>query len=399
MRYNKLTKMFKRGCLCCILFPVLANAQNAPRYESPVIHTDGSVTFSLFAPQADSVSVSGDFIGLEANTLGMTKAANGLWSVTTPPLPAELYNYEFRIDGMTISDPSNILRQRNGDGWKSHVLVSKEKTDLGGLYSVQPDVPHGSVHKVWYDSPQLGTQRRMSIYVPAGYEKEKAYPVLYLLHGGGDDEDCWLERGKLAQIMDNLIAQGRIKPMIVVMPNANTGWSAANGEGSWRETKTHNAWAKLSMPQSFKDIQEYVEANYKTINRRSARAVCGMSWGGGHVFTLSIYYPDMFDYYGLFSSAPLVDGAPLSNERNFYENTIGNALLAKQVEALRDSHPHLYWICIGKKDGLVRRNADLRRYLDEHGMTYIYKETEGAHTWRNWRQYLIEFTQMIFKDI
>lgn len=370
-----------------------AAESRAPRdFQSPVVNGDGSVTLNYFNPNAKDVTVSGDF-----GNYVMTKADNGLWTVTTKQLRPDVYSYGFNVDGITVNDPKDETKQQESHGFRSQVIVTTQNGDDGWYYSVN-DVPHGNVSYVWYDSPQIGFQRRMSIYTPPGYEKGGRYPVLYALHGGGDNETSWIERGRMPEIMDNLIAEGKVKPMIVVMPNANTGWKAAPGYAPLRDNDTHNSLAAKTMPQSFKDIQNYVEANYRTINKRGSRAVCGLSWGGGHVFSLAIYYPETFDYYGLFSAAPLVDGAPLSNERHFYENAMKSPVLASQVEKLRDSKPDLFWICIGKDDGLVQRNAELRKYLDEHGFTsYVYKETEGRHTWNNWRRYIMEFAQKIFK--
>lgn len=276
---------------------------------SPVENADGSVTFNLFAPNAQKVEVTGDFNQISGITLPMTKNDKGMWSVTTEPLAPELYSYSFKVDGMRIVDPSNTYMNRDITTYSSLFIISKEKGDRGSLYSVNK-VPHGTVAKVWYDSPTLGLNRRLTVYTPAGYDGKKRYPVLYLMHGMGGDENAWSELGRAAQILDNLIAAGKVKPMIVVMPNGNTNCSAAPGE--WSAGMyipghfTIKTKAKASMEDSFMDIVNFIDNNYRTIKKREGRAVCGLSMGGGHTFGISMLYPETFDYYGLFSAAPWI---------------------------------------------------------------------------------------------
>ena len=359
-----------------------------PRVTSPVINTDGSVTFNFYDPTAQKVSVSGDFEEIRNRRLEMQKGENGVWSVTTQPLNPELYSYSISVDGQRFIDPANSYVNRDISTLSNIFIVSKEQGDKGSLYAVN-DVPHGTLSRVWYDSPTLGTQRRMTVYLPPTYDGKKAFPVLYLLHGHGGDETAWGDLGRASQILDNLIAQGKAVPMIVVMPNGNPPCDAAPG---WWHAGMYvpdgNAFnqlgAKASMEESFMDIVNWVDKHYKTIKKRSGRAVTGLSMGGGHTFGISYRYPQTFDYYGLQSAAGRV-------KRN-------DAQFDQQMATLFASKPKLYWIAIGKEDFLMQMNAELRQYLDEHHYPYEYYENDGGHIWRNWRIYLTLFAQKIFKD-
>ena len=247
--------------------------------KSPEINPDGSVTFRLIAPKAKRVQITGDIIPpipADMNGMRMDMPAtvdmverNGVWEYTTAPLEPELYSYVFKVDGTTTLDPSNIYMYRDVATWSNILIVTKEKGDKGDLYSVNK-VPHGNVAKVWYDSPTLELSRRLTVYTPAGYDNpgnKTKYPVLYVLHGAGGDEDAWPNLGRAAQILDNLIAAGKVKPCIMVMPNGNTNTSAAPGEwsaGMYATSMSGGAGfppAKAGMPESFGDIMKYVETH------------------------------------------------------------------------------------------------------------------------------------------
>lgn len=387
---------------------------NGINIQSPVKNADETVTFNLYAPQAQKVSVSGDFLPTikmqtsrgEYDAPGsaqLVKNEKGLWSYTTTVLPSELYSYTFNVDGLNINDPANIYMNRDITTYSSIFITTKEKGDKGDLYSVN-EVPHGDVAKVWYSSPTLKMNRRMTVYTPAGYDKGKAYPVLYLLHGAGGDENAWSELGRAAQIMDNLIATGKAKPMIVVMPNGNPNCQAAPGEwsfGMYTPSFMGNTGptspAAASMEESFMDIVKYVDSHYNTIKSREGRAVCGLSMGGGQTFSISRLYPTDFSYYGLFSA-----GLHLNKDINLKDSSIyyqmkGDNVYQEQMKKLFKSNPKLYWIAIGKSDFLYKANADLRKFLDENHYPYEYMETDGGHIWRNWRIYLATFAQKLFK--
>ena len=376
------------GCLMAMNSVAQQQLGQRARVQSPVVNADGTVTFNFYSPSAQRVSVSGDFDEIRNQRLEMTKQENGVWTVTTKALNPELYSYSLSVDGQRFVDPANSYVNRDISTLSNIFIVTKSNDDKGHLYSVN-DVPHGTLSRVWYDSPTLGQQRRMTVYLPAAYDGKKAFPVMYLLHGHGGDETAWGDLGRASQIMDNLIAEGKCVPMIVVMSNCNPTCNAA--PGWWHEgmyTPDGNAFsqrgAKASMEESFMDIVNYVDSHYKTIKKRSGRAVTGLSMGGGHTFGISRLYPETFDYYGLQSAAARVQ----QNDAKFNE----------QMSRLFSSKPKLFWIAIGKEDFLIQQNNGLRQYLDEHKYPYEYYENDGGHIWRNWRIYLTMFAQKIFRD-
>ena len=385
-------------CLMTLCSPAQQQLRQRPRVQSPVVNTDGTVTFNFYDPSAQEVSVCGDFNEIHTQTLEMTKQENGVWTVTTTPLAPELYSYSILVDGQRFVDPANSYVNRDISTLSNIFIVSKSKEDKGHLYGVN-DVPHGTLSRVWYDSPTLGQQRRMTVYLPPSYDGKKRFPVMYLLHGHGGDETAWADLGRTSQIMDNLIAEGRCVPMIVVMPNGNPTCNAA--PGWWHEgmyTPDGNAFnqrgAKATMEESFMDIVNFIDSHYQTIKKRLARAVTGLSMGGGHTFGIARLYPNEFDYYGLQSAAckmprEIVPNVPNSKLNKDYDG---------QMKRLFDSKPKLFWIAIGKEDFLMQMNTDLRKYLDEHHYPYEYYENDGGHIWRNWRIYLSMFAQKIFKE-
>lgn len=377
---------------CFSLFAAAAFAQQAlwggGNLISPEINSDNSVTFRLHAPKASKVIVQGDF---KPYSLEMKETNNGVWEATTESLPSELYCYSFIVNGLKITDPNNVYQIRDIATINNIFIVGN---GIGDDYMVQ-NVPHGNVSKVWYSSPTLGMeQRRMTVYTPAGYEEGKQkYPVLYLLHGAGGDENAWSELGRATQILDNLIAKGLVKPMIVVMPNGNGAQQAAPGEAYGNMVKPSFMQPKMmegSIEKAFPDIMKYVEKHYRTINNKSNRAICGLSMGGFHSLYISALYPDKFGYVGLFSAAINKQNKQGDNS-DVYEN------IDQKLAAQFKNPPLLYWIGIGKDDFLYKDNVDFRKKLDENGYKYTYMETDGGHIWRNWRIYLTEFTQKIFK--
>lgn len=366
---------------------------------SPEIHNDQRVTFRIAAPAADSVFITGDFLPtVKANTpMGemdapgkalLTKNGDGLWSYTTQSLPSELYNYHFIVDGTTVRDPSNPFVIRDVASLTNIFVIGGGKADH---YKVK-DVPHGTVAKRWYDSPGLGMDRRITVYTPPGYENStKMYPVLYLLHGAGGDEEAWMDLGRTSQIMDNLIAEGKADPMIVVMPNGNVTQDAAPGKGSdgyykpvFMAPQTMNG----TYEANFMDIVGFVENNYRVKKDKAHRAVAGLSMGGFHSFHISRYYPNTFDYVGLFSAAIM----PREDATGKVYNAIDETLAQQKENGLE-----LYYIAIGKTDFLYKANQELKEKLDAMDMPYEYVETDGGHIWRNWRIYLTDFVPKLFK--
>ena len=413
---KKIIMMMALAAMCCTSATAQEKLFNNANVQSPVVNPDGTVTFNLFAPKAVKVEVTGDFLPTRTvevpgrgtydapGVAALTEGPGGVWTYTTDKLAPELYSYTFNIDGMTgVKDPANIYVNRDIVSFTNIFIVSEQKGDKGDLYRVN-EVPHGNLSKVWYNSPTLKMQRRMTIYTPPGYDKGGKYPVLYLLHGAGGDENAWSELGRAAQILDNLIATGKAKPMIVVMPNGNPNCQAAPGEWSWgmytpgfgNNGTGPTAPAVATIPASFMDIVNYVDANYRTVKKREGRAVCGLSMGGGHTFAISLTYPTTFDYYGLFS-AGLHLGKDFKMNQPFSEQIKNDPDFAQQSARLFGSKPKLYWMGMGKTDFLYQSTVDLRNYWDSKGYKYEYVETDGGHIWRNWRIYLTMFAQKIFK--
>ena len=400
-------KLFFLAALC--LMGTAAQAQQnlswgqGPQVASPDVHADNTVTFNLIAPEAQKVQITGDFlppkkVEFGGNTYDMPGVADlvkdekGVWSLTTEALKPELYTYNMIVDGVKIIDPLNVYNIRDINNLFSVLLIGGDaRTDL---YKVNK-VAHGTVSKVWYESPTAGLTRRLTVYTPAGYETSgKEYPVLYLLHGIGGDENAWSELGRAAQILDNLIAQGKAEPMLVVMTNGNISQEACPGETS-EGFKVPTMMLPKTMEGSFEtafpDVVNFIEKTYRVKKDKDHRAIAGLSMGGFHSLFISINNPDMFGYVGLFSAAVDQQQTDPKGFPNVYVDR--NA----KIDKLFSKNPKLFWIGCGKTDFLYKNNADLRAYLDGKNHKYTYLETEGGHIWRNWRIYLSEFTPLLFK--
>ncbi|MFI8377473.1 esterase [Leeuwenhoekiella sp. NPDC079379] len=373
----------------------------APDELTPKINDDKTVTFTLRAPKADSVQVTGAFLPFtkvkspmgdmdKEGIANMTKDENGIWSFTTPVLPSDLYKYHFIVDGLRVADPTNSFGLRDVSAITNFFIVPGDRADL---YMVQ-DVPHGTLASRWYDSPGLGIDRKLSIYTPPGYEDSKAdYPVLYLLHGAGGDEEAWLNLGRTVQILDNLIAQGKAEPMLVVMPNGNVDQDAAPGAGSrgyYMPTFFTAETMNGKYEANFKDVINFVESNYRVKAEQASRAIAGLSMGGYHTMHISRFYPGTFDYVGLFSAAinPRADQSGVG----VYDDLDGT--LKTQME----KGYKLYYMAIGETDFLYKTNELFRARLDKLGMPYEYVENGDGHIWRNWRIYLSEFVPRLFQE-
>ena len=392
--------------LACTMAAATGFAQQALDWNkaplaSPVVNADNSVTFNVAAPEAQKVEIVGDFLPIEKvktdqgeserqGPQALKKNEKGVWSFTSAPLQPELYMYNILVDGVKVTDPLNVYAIRDVSSTFSIFMV---KGGVDGLYQVQ-NVPHGTVSKTWYKSPTANMTRRLTIYTPAGYEQSKEkYPVLYLLHGMGGDENAWSELGRATQIMDNLIASGKAKPMIVVMPNGNISQEAAPGETS-EGLKIPSMQLPKTMDgnfeAAFQDVVNFVEQNYRVKADKAHRAIAGLSMGGFHSLYISINNPSSFDYIGLFSAA--IDKQQQGGIEEIYANR------EQKLNTLFLKRPKLFWIGIGSTDFLYKSNADLRHYLDSKGFKYTYMETEGGHIWRNWRIYLSEFVPKLFKQ-
>ncbi len=363
-----------------------------PAFRMPVviksaeILPDNSVIFRLLSKDAGSVAVSGDWMTGFGASVPMVKNDTNLWTLQVGPLKPELYSYTLLINGVRVLDPNNPLVKRDGTRNESMFIIPGKESDL---YLVK-DVPHGTLSKIWYQSPTLKLNRRMYIYTPAGYEESnKKFPVFYLLHGGGGDEDAWTTLGRTCQIMDNLIAQGKAMPMIVVMPNGNPHQAAAFTDAPVVPAGTpYDMGMGLFEESLVKDIIPYVESHYRVIAGQDSRALAGLSMGGMQTLTLTGNYPTMFGYIGVMSMG-LVDRTNMGLKPDPGQDA--------KFETLKKSGYKLYWVGVGKEDFLYKSVQTLRESLDKHGLKYTYRESSGGHSWANWRIYLSEFAPQLFR--
>jgi enterochelin esterase family protein len=353
-----------------------------PQVNSPELGAERKVTFRILAPKAESVRLSGsDFPGNNQGAL-MTKETNGVWEVTLGPLPPGYYRYHFNVDGVSVIDPRNpATSESNANTWS---LVGIP----GGEFMDTKDVPHGAVAEVTYYSSTLKRFRRMHVYTPPGYELGAGrFPVFYLLHGAFDCDDSWSSVGRAGFILDNLIAENKAKAMVVVMPAGHTGPFRFGGPRPQTD----------EFVQDFQnDIMPYVERHYRVHTDRAHRALAGLSMGGGH--TLSIGIPNLkkFAYLGVFSSGVfgITGGGPGGPPQGPSFEEQHQAILddAKLKEGLK-----LFWFATGKDDFLVQTSRATVEMLKRHGFGVVYQETEGGHTWINWRDYLYEFAPQLFQ--
>jgi len=342
---------------------------------------DGKVSFRILAPKAATVRLTGSDIPAIGRGLDLTKNEEGVWEVTLEVAPG-YYRYKFEVDDVPVIDPRNpATSESNATTWS---LVGVP----GAAWMDTRDVPRGAVAEVTYYSTALKKFRRMHVYTPPGYERgEGKYPVFYLLHGAGDSDDSWTSVGRAGFILDNLIADRQAKPMVVVMPAGHTG---AFNFGSARPTVDEFAQDFLN------DLLPYVEANYRVHTDRGQRAMAGLSMGGGQTLNIGIPNLEKFGYLGVFSSGVFGivprPGAPAPEGPGFEERHRTILDDAPLKEGLK-----LLWFATGKDDFLVETSQATVEMLKRHQFDVVYRETEGAHTWIVWREYLREFAPQLFK--
>src|SRR6266567_1419667 len=360
------------------LFPVMSIAQPSVRIVSPEVQPDGHVTFRFRAPNAAKVEVSTE--GRNPST-PMQKDDQGIWSATVGPLQPDIYGYSFVADGTALIDPSNPLMKPNLVSTQSAVHIP----GLSVPWEVS-DVPHGEIHHHFYRSKIAGDDRDFYVYTPPSYDPnaKQDYPVLYLLHGFSDAANGWSVIGQANVILDNLIAQGKSKPMVVVMPLGygelefvRRGWSA------WADKPL--AWRNFS---SFTDIllaevMPQIEVSYKARKDRDSRAVAGLSMGGTESLLTGLNHLDKFAWVGAFSSGGL------DNREFGAEFPRLDASANKQLKLLR--------IACGTDDGLIKMNRDFKTWLKGKGVQYTDIETPGAHTWMVWRRNLATLAPLLFR--
>lgn len=386
---NRLTAYLRTAmALACLSAAPLSAQRTAPRYTALDIGPDRSVTFRIQAPDANQVVVWGSWD--PSQRINMTKQ-DSLWVATVGPLEPNAYEYEYVVDGVSALDPNSKKVTRDGAWILNMLLVPGPGSEV---YQAN-DVPHGSVHAVWYQSPTLGATRRMHVYLPPGYEKSsRSYPVLYLLHGGGGDEECWLSRGLTNFILDNQIASGQAEPMIVVMPNGNPATSGAPLSRPLSETEQAGIGSMASgrFEESLvQDIIPFVESNYRVLADPAHRAITGFSMGGFHTQNITNAHPELFKYIGVMSMGLFASFNAQTGQG--YDK----AAHVAQLQQIIAARPSLYWIGMGDKDFLYETGVKLRALYDEVGLPYEYLENQGTHDWNSWRLYLRELAPKFFK--
>ncbi|MEB2781176.1 alpha/beta hydrolase-fold protein [Algoriphagus sp. C2-6-M1] len=359
------------------------SAMQAPKVISPEVSADNSVSFRVFSPTANEVTINGSWMGF-GEKLPLKKEENGVWTVTIDPLESSMYHYNFFIDGVSAIDPTNSQALRDGTRYASLLMVPGEGSEIFQLN----EVAHGSLSQVWYESPSLDSYRRMYVYTPPGYDSEQeSYPVLYLLHGAGGDEDAWSALGRANEILDNLIAEGKAKPMIIVMTNGNAWQTSTLRTVPGAAAPTRETYAKYQgqfEKSLVEDVIPYIEKHFRAKANKENRAIAGLSMGGGHTITASIEYPGTFGYIGVFSSGIFNANADMAE-------------LEKKFTALKASGVEKYWVGCGVDDFVMDSNKRLLSILDKTGFEHEYYESTGGHTWANWRDYLSIFAPQLFQ--
>jgi enterochelin esterase family protein len=339
---------------------------------SPVVGADGRVTFQLYAPKAIEVQLRSEGPAPFANQ-ALTKSDSGVWRLTAQ-VPADLYIYWFDVDGVPVADPHNNRPRVNMTTVRSLLEVPGPASE----FFAERGVPHGQVAAIHYQSKALGVPRRMQVYTPPGYTtSNQRYPVLYLLHGAGDNDLSWLMAGRANFILDNLIAAGKAKPMIVVMPAGHTPPPQGGAPAA-------DAFARDLLG----DVVPYVEQNYRTLAGREQRAIAGLSMGGQQTLTIGLTNLDKFSHLGVFSSGWFGQDGAAAFARN-------NAAVLSDPKI--NDRIRLFWLATGKDDFVLPSTKAALALLDEHKIRHSYKETEGGHTWPNWRAYLNEFVPLLFR--
>jgi enterochelin esterase-like enzyme len=356
-----------------------------PRVTSPEVATDRQVTFRILAAKAEAVRLSGGDIPGVGQGAEMKKDPNGVWEVKLGPLEPGAYRYNFGVDGVSVIDPRNpATSESNTNVWSLVVVPGSDFMDTR-------DVPHGAVAEVTYFSKSLKRFRRMHVYTPPSYESGQGkYPIFYLLHGASDSDNSWASVGRAGFILDNLIAAGKAKPMVVVMPAGHTGPFAFRPRGESGQPRVDE------FAQDFQnDIMPYVESHYRVYSDPQNRAIAGLSMGGGQTLTIAFANPARFAYIGVYSSGIFGIAGGFGNNpsgpswEEQHKDVLDNAEFKKGIK--------LIWCATGKDDFLVATSRASVEMLKKHGFDVTYKETDGAHTWLNWRNYLIEFAPQLFK--
>jgi len=381
-----------------------------PQVVSPEVRPDRTIVFRILAPQAQNVRVAGgDNPVLAGGGRGapggapspgqMSKTDDGVWSVTLGPIDPGAYRYNFNVDGVSVIDPRNsAISESNANVWSLVYVPGSDVMDT-------KQVPHGAVAAVTYYSTALQKFRRMHVYTPPGYETggNQKYPVFYLLHGAGDCDESWTSVGRAGFILDNLIAEKKVKPMVVVMPAGHTNTTPPGGRGEPPASPLDDFARDF-----ITDVMPFAETHYRVLADRSHRAIAGLSMGGSQTLNVAFLHLEQFAYVGVFSSgaqlgggrgaapapgaapaaAPAVAAPPAVWEASHLAN-LDNAALKKGTK--------LIWLSTGVNDGLMPNTKATVEILKKHGFDPVFHESPGGHTWINWRNYLSEFSPLLFQ--
>ena len=351
----------------------MAHAQQTRQIVSPEILADGRVTFRLNAPKSGEVVLTGEFLD---GPRSFEKGPDGVWSVTVGPIAPEVYHYNFVIDGVRTIDPANP-QLKTGSTPSTITSVLEIRHSSPSFYDAQP-VPHGDIRTHWYHSKSLDSVRRLTVYTPPGYDRDRSirYPVLYLFHGANADENAWYRLGRANLILDNLLVAGKIQPFIVVMP---FGYGVTPGGPQADNT------AKFGK-DLIEDVLPYIESSYRTRADRNNRAIVGLSMGGGQALSIGLNNIDLFSYVGGFSAAI----GPSASLPKTYAKLVGNA-------SESNGKLKLLWVGCGTEDSLFGASKSFSEWLTASRIKHTFRETDGAHTWMVWRRYLHEISPLLFR--
>jgi enterochelin esterase-like enzyme len=354
---------------------VLSQPKKQPEFISPQVNIDNTVVFKLYAPNANSVKLNSQ---IENGSVDMVKDESGVWSATIGPVKPDMYPYAFNVDGIQLADPKNTNIFPN-EGFQNSLVEITGNTPL--VHTIQ-NVPHGTLSYRFYTSPELG-QRPVVVYTPPGYESDTkiTYPVLYLLHGTTDTEETWTKVGRANIILDNLIAEGKAKPMIIVMPYGRAYPTINKSAGSLRNWDNLQEIKKDFLNHLF----PFINKNYRIKKDRNSHAISGFSGGGGTSLYIGLNNPEIFSW--VFGFAP----GMLPNEFD------RNNALAFENPKQTNKNLNLFWIGVGKDDFTYTAIKDYFKVLDNKEIKYESYISDGGHTWMNCKLYLSIIAQKLFK--
>lgn len=396
VRWGRVARTTVRACaqvLLLLWLSISAAAQAQappPQVTSPEVHSDGKLTVRIHAPKATVVTLRGDWMD-GPGTVPLVKGDDGVWAATVGPLPADYYSYSLTVDGVRTLDPRNAFIKQGVTTVENMVSVPGP----AAAYQALASVPHGEIRQVWYPSSTLGGERRMHVYTPPGYDDGSArYPVLYLLHGGGDEDSGWSTIGRAGFILDNLIASGKAKPMLVVMPNGSLPRPAnfpTTTPGQPPSPEVLAATASLQdrfVAELVNDVIPAVETRFRVVADPASRAIAGLSMGGGQTQRVVVTHPDKFAYVAVWSAGV--------NPASIADFETRNAAFLEGADKVNRAIK-VYNVTVGDKDFALPGSKALSGLLEKHGVKHTLTITGGGHTWLNWRPYLRDYAQELFK--